>query len=217
VTLHLAEFQETGQTPPTGVDLFTSRGTFRATAMPDGDMPDSVDINEVAAHAVKLGELGILELLLEDTPTLIHARFVHRDTLLSLAAQNGRAAICHTLLALEADVEAVDISGENSLHWASRNGHHQIAKMLLDAGLGPNVTNLSGWSALHYACCNGHTEVVEVLLASGADPTLVTLDGENATFMAAKNTHKDVLELLMSGGRPGDELDALYGDKTVVV
>lgn len=200
------------------VDFFQIRGKFLVgwlkTVGPR--MSELHPYAGAAAAAVKNGELSQVASLLASNPELVFERYEHGDTLLMLAAQNGRAAVCQLLLQRGSKAPAIDKSKTNALHWAAKNGHQQIAKMLLEAGVSADAQDERGWTPLHFSCCNGHAEVVEVLLAAGADTSTGNDEGETAMFMAAKNTHKEVLELLMKGGRPEGELDAIYGDKTVI-
>ena len=104
---------------------------------------------------------------------------------LILAARQGRDDILCQLLALKADLNAVDQYGNNALWAACFAEASQCISLLLAAGINIDFQNPSGATALVYTSSSGKTAVVEQLLQAGANPRLLTQDEFSALDLAA--------------------------------
>lgn len=101
-------------------------------------------------------------------------RFPPKDrTLLQIAAFYGDPDKIRILLAHGADVNAVDIDGDNALYIAintpERYHSLKILKMLYANGTNIDHQNDKGWTALHRACLLGDIRLVELLLTFKPD------------------------------------------------
>lgn len=70
----------------------------------------------------------------------------NQQTALMIAAQSGRMDVVNALLALHADVNAVDVVGETALHYAARRGQDMIVDALLQAGCNPYCLSVGATS-----------------------------------------------------------------------
>ncbi|KAF4045101.1 Ankyrin repeats (3 copies) [Phytophthora infestans] len=93
------------------------------------------------------------------------------DSLLHIAAWNGREQHVALLVDEGADVNLIDSSTSHRtpLHEACRAGHVSVVVMLLRAGARLNAVDVSGDSPLHVACRQGWTRVVRILLMAAND------------------------------------------------
>ncbi|EEY58259.1 uncharacterized protein PITG_00903 [Phytophthora infestans T30-4] len=93
------------------------------------------------------------------------------DSLLHIAAWNGREQHVALLVDEGADVNLIDSSASHRtpLHEACHAGHVSVVVMLLRAGARLNAVDVSGDSPLHVACRQGWTRVVRILLMAAND------------------------------------------------
>lgn len=101
-------------------------------------------------------------------------RFPPKDrTLLHLASYYGDPDKVRVLLAHGADVNAVDIDGNNALYLALNTPEqyhsHKILKMLRANGVNINHQNNKGWTVLHRACLLGEIRLVDLVLSFKPD------------------------------------------------
>lgn len=102
-----------------------------------------------------------------------------------LAAQQGNVEVLGYLLQLGADLNQVDLYGNNALWAACFAGSSECIAMLLAAGINIDYQNLTGVTALIYSSSSGKDEVVKQLLQAGANPLLVSQDEFSALDLAA--------------------------------
>ena len=93
------------------------------------------------------------------------------------------------------DVNAVNVDGDNALHWAARSNDLEAAKLLIEAGINVNQYGDLGRTPLHDACAWGHHEMIRLLVDHGADLYALT-EGETPFSLARLNRNDDVCELL---------------------
>lgn len=102
----------------------------------------------------------------------------------------------HSLVAIGANVNAVDERGLSVLMRVARYGRTDAVRTLLSEGADVNQQTADGWSALTYAAYGGHVEVVRLLLSSGADPNARIKEG-SLLLLAARHM---VVALVAVGG-----------------
>jgi ankyrin repeat protein len=78
----------------------------------------------------------------------------------------GRIELVRTLLAADADVNAVDSDGWTALMKVSRQGAVELVNDLLSAGADVNGRNDAGWTALIFAISWKHPETARLLLTT---------------------------------------------------
>lgn len=156
-------------------------------------------------------------------------------TLLHRVAWGGSAKAVGELLALGADVNAVDSRGGTPLHAAVQSGATMYSdvlfgpqmdalRVLLDHGAKVNAGNKWNMTALHGAAQYGHIEAMELLLARGADPNIATNDGSTPLlFLLASHSFDRgqidarMRDFILSLIRRGVRVDVRNGEGTTVL
>ena len=120
---------------------------------------------------------------------------IRSETLLCLAAGNGRVDICLELIKAGADV------GLNTpLRDAAAVGNVDCVQVLIDAGADVNCLRL-GSAPLETAAGHGHVEIVKALIQAGADVNMRDGAGRTPLFHAAGTGNDPIclMELLKAG------------------
>ncbi|KAJ1471437.1 ankyrin repeat-containing domain protein, partial [Baffinella frigidus] len=82
----------------------------------------------------------------------------------------GNLELVKELIALSANVEAIDWKGRTGLHYAAEKGFQDIAKALVGAGAKLDTKTSDGLSPLHCASWMGEDTAIALdLIAAGAD------------------------------------------------
>ena len=144
------------------------------------------DVNSEAAkdsfkpimHAVNKGNTTMVRLLIEYGAG-VRQLTGNGQTVLHLAAQNGRQEITRLLLERVPDLAARDRMGRTALHLASLNGHAEVVETLAPNS-GVDALDGDGDTPLRLASKNGHLSAVKVLLESGARVDLTGIDHHTA-------------------------------------
>ncbi|MEW6132110.1 MAG: rhodanese-like domain-containing protein [Pseudomonadota bacterium] len=106
-------------------------------------------------------------------------------TPLMRASKLNETGAVFELLQAGADLNAVNIDGNNALWLACVGESIATMDLLIRAGIDIDHRNDNGATCLMYAASSGKHAVLQKLLDTGADPTLETLDGFSALDMAA--------------------------------
>lgn len=147
-------------------------------------------------HAIQMDdEKAIVELFRRgmDVET-VNAR---GETLLMLAAREGKPNVVRTILAARPRLHVRSPLGESALMLATIMGHAEVARLLLEAGA---PVNHSGWTPLIYAAARNRTDIARLLIAKGADLNAASDNGTTALMMAAREGHLQILLLLLEHG-----------------
>lgn len=192
------------------------------------DLRTSVsDALEALAAAVRKGDAGAVEALLDADPALVnarrpdgssfalyavycgHARLVnvfreHGKTIdLFEATATGDAAAVRAFLASDpAAARAVSPDGFPVLGLALFFGHTALADLLLESGADPNAasTNAMKVTPLHAATSRGDTAMVKKLLEKDALPDARQQGGWTALHNAASQGNVEIVRLLRARG-----------------
>lgn len=145
---------------------------------------------------------GRLTVLLQNSPFNPNLKTTtgRCKSLLAWAILNDRTNCARYLIAMGADVDALDSKDRGPLHEACSRGNVECVNLLLQAGAECNKRLVEGATApLSIACRHGHAKCVQALLDAGAQPTigLYLSAGDEAVFEACENRHVDCLRLLM--------------------
>jgi uncharacterized protein len=159
---------------------------------------DSPTLFEAAA----LGETGVLDGLLEETPGGANAVANDGFGALGLAVYFGRLDAAELLLKAGAnpDTPSANEFKVRPIHSAAANRDPErslaLVRLLLDWKADPNVTQAGGWTPLHQAAAHGRLEVARLLVAHGASPETTSDDGRTPGELAHLKKHFEVERLL---------------------
>jgi len=185
------------------------------------------DALEALAAAVRKGDAGAVEALLDADPALVNARrpdgssfalfavycghsrlvnvFRERGKTIDLfeATAAGDAAAVRAFLAADpAAARAVSPDGFPVLGLALFFGHGALADLLLESGADPNAvsSNAMRVTPLHAATSRGDAEMVRKLLERGADPDARQQGGWTSLHNAAAQGNVEIVRLLRGKG-----------------
>jgi len=144
---------------------------------------------------------------LEDAKTLIEngadvtAEDRHGNSVLHIAAQNGRTGIVKDLILGGADVNKGNNHKNTALHLAAQNGWTELARILLTAKkINVDFKDLHANTALHLAAQNGQLGVAEHLIEAGANLNTPNAHRLIPLHLAAQNDHMALTKALVDGG-----------------
>jgi len=133
---------------------------------------------------------------------------IHGNTLLLIAAQNGRDGIVEDLLLGGADVNKGNNHKNAAIHLAAQNGWTKVMEILLRAkNINVNFKDLHANTALHLAAQNGQIGIVSQLL----ERPEIELNAKNThahvpLHLSAQNGHLELSRILAS--KEGTNLDS---------
>lgn len=167
------------------------------------------DRNTALHHAVYLGEVKIVSLLLKAGANFDLRNWSH-STALHYAAGRGEIAIVKLLVGAGANLNYKSSTGNTALHYAIFHGYEEIVRLLLKAKANPNIRNGptnglmnsfidTGWVPLHYAASLGYGEIVILLLDNGAKIN-ARVKGQTACAYAASQKHYNVVKIIKGKG-----------------
>jgi ankyrin repeat protein len=122
-------------------------------------------------------------------------------------SSSGNAAVCMTLLYLDADIECLDQDGRTPLARAALKGKRDVCEALIQKGANVNPINIHGNTPLIHA--NKYPDIVRLLLENGATAVIDHSGpgGNTALHFAARNGNKKTVELLIKYGADIECLD----------
>ncbi|MDM1292885.1 ankyrin repeat domain-containing protein [Sphingobacterium sp. N143] len=82
---------------------------------------------------------------------------------LHIAASNNNEEIGKLLIEADADVNAVQATGDTALHFAAQHGNIELIIALLEFGADTKIANLSGFIPADLAYEKGYREIAEIL------------------------------------------------------
>jgi ankyrin repeat protein len=128
-------------------------------------------------------------------------------TALNAALAKGEFEIAQTLLDNGANVNAMDIRGDSSLHRAAEAGHHAVVELLLKYKADPTQAQegTERWTPLHVAARTGELNICQLLLKYGADVASKTEDGHTPLHFASLGGHLEIVQWLVRHGAALDE------------
>lgn len=108
------------------------------------------------------------------------------QTLLHDAVLSGNIDAVSLLLALDANVNAVNSEGDTALIVAASRYNYEMVKLLLKAGADANIKGRKGMTAIRWAVGDpsGDFRLIRVLLKHGADPWIKNDAGGDAVTVA---------------------------------
>ncbi len=190
-----------------GLDLITAvkSGDINTVrlSLDRGAAVDGVDQLGVTAlcHAVRRGELAIVQLLLERGAD---AGFRIGDggiTPLMIAVIGGDLEICRLLVRAGADPNAANRKGMAALLYAVRDGRYEIAEFLLANGADSGIADSDGGTPLMMSILNGDARLTKHLLAQHAPVAgRSKRKGATALILAVMLGQVDIVPALLAAG-----------------
>jgi ankyrin repeat protein len=119
---------------------------------------------------------------------------------LSLACQNGNAAIVGRLLAAGANPNTTLRGSESALTTAARTGRPGPIRLLIEHGADVDAKDRKDQTAIMWAAAEGNLAAVELLLQAGADYKTPLDSGFTPFFFAVRAGHIDVARRLLKAG-----------------
>ncbi|EFW99751.1 nacht and ankyrin domain containing protein [Grosmannia clavigera kw1407] len=156
--------------------------------------------SSVSSYIAELGEDTILEYIISKDDYNIDQPDGSGQTLLLLAAKNGREAVGRLLLEKGANVEAADLNGMTPLLWAARRGDEAAIRLLLEKGANVEAAKSGGMTPLSWAACYGHKAATRLLLEKGANVEAADLNGMTPLLWAARRGDEAAIRLLLEKG-----------------
>lgn len=99
------------------------------------------------------------------------------------------------------DVNALDSSGRNALHYACEKGNLQIVRNLINSGCNLNIMDNSGLTPLGYALDRGYRyEIAELLCASGADTDVTRRGRQPIIYTMIERRNSNAVRFLLKHG-----------------
>ena len=130
---------------------------------------------------------------------------------LNPAVTEGSVKEIEAAIATDANVTAIDKSGETQLHIASDECKPEIVTMLLRHGADLDACEFeSGVRPLHIAAQKGCLQACDLLVRHGAAMNAQTRDGATALHLAALAGHAEVVALLLKY-HPNHTLQDVHG------
>jgi len=150
------------------------------------------------------GEVETLHELLSNSPDMVDVRDDTEQTLLMLAAQNGRYHVVELLLDGGAQVEAESMAGRTALMHAVDAGYINTARLLLRRGARPGRRSSADWSALSLASSREDVEMVRMIIEETSETDLADLDYAAALLWSQRSDRPDITSLL-ENARPKEK------------
>jgi len=155
------------------------------------------------------GELDEAKQLIADGAD-VNSADQHGNSVLHIAAQNGRAGIIEDLILNGADVNKGNNHKNTAIHLAAQNGWTDVAGHLLRAKkLDVNFKDLHANTALHLAAQNGQIGVTEKLIEAGANVNSANAHKLTPLHLAAQNGHNELTKILVRSGADMDYQDLI--------
>ncbi|TPX32280.1 hypothetical protein SmJEL517_g04573 [Synchytrium microbalum] len=163
-------------------------------------------------NAARLGNLGVLNQLLDASPSIdINRQYPDcgNKTLLLVASQYGSYDVVTYLLNLAANPNLVDVQNRSPLHHACSFGSLETVKALMKAGALVDAEGLDSRDAffnntfvrpIDLACEKGHVDIVRWLLENGVSPLALEHEKVHPLYYAAIGDSIGVIQLLLSKG-----------------
>jgi ankyrin repeat protein len=149
-------------------------------------------------HAIRVGDIEKVQILLKNNPDLVFSKSITGETLLDNAAYWGQSAIVKLLLADKVDVTAKNMYGDTPLFGPAMNGYLGTTELLLKNGAEVNIRNHNGDIPLLKAAESRSSRVVKLLLENKADINATNNDGYTALHEAAMDGYRSSVQLLIA-------------------
>lgn len=164
-------------------------------------------------YAADLGQIEILQYLIAQKLDINQKGWMDMTALSHVLSWGGGKTlspekleqVVTILIDAGADVNSLDLYGQNSVYWAVEFQHPEIAKILLAKGGKPYTArgdnkskgpNIFYTTALHRACLLGQLDAVQMLIAAGAPADIKNDNLALPIDIARENGHEEIVSYL---------------------
>ncbi|KAL3653143.1 putative E3 ubiquitin-protein ligase xbat31 [Castilleja foliolosa] len=164
--------------------------------------------------AVQVGDLEIVDAVLQRDPNLIHHFTVYdRNTALHIAAANGQIEVLSMLLDRSVKPDLLNRIKQTPLMLAAMHGKISCVTKLIESGA--NILmfdSYNGRTCLHYAAYYGHSDCLQLILSAARTSQVASSwgysrfvnirDGKGATplHLAARQRRAECVHMLLDNG-----------------
>ena len=119
--------------------------------------------------AARLGNVKVVQMLLEHQRVDVNKRRLNHGTALMHACSGGHVPVVQLFLQTpRVDIHACDPDGDNCFNWACQSGHVDVMRCLLEDGrIETGCISKDGRNALHFCVQSGSVKGVKLLLERG--------------------------------------------------
>ncbi|XP_065888702.1 inversin-like [Dysidea avara] len=160
------------------------------------DVPDR-DGRTAVMWAAQNGNYVVIQLLLDNQVSDVHACEKNGTTALHIAALYGYANCVRLLLQHGAQVNTIDAEQQSPLFRACERGHTEVMVTLLQAGADVNLADNGGRTPLHWAASGGHSYMCSALIQQGVMVDASDKEGRTALHCASYGGFADTMSLLL--------------------
>ncbi|KAL8501714.1 hypothetical protein ACS0TY_021003 [Phlomoides rotata] len=144
--------------------------------------------------AVMMGDLEIVEAILERDSSLIHSTAYDCNSSLHIAAANGQLEVLSFILDRSVEPDLLNRHQQTPLMLAAMHGKISCVKKLIEAGANILIfDSVYGRTCLHYAAYYGHSDCLQVIL-SAAQTSQVSASWGYSRFVNVRD-HKGATPL----------------------
>jgi ankyrin repeat protein len=145
------------------------------------------------AEACALGDLALVQRMLEADPDALHVRTGDGHVPLGLAIFFRHPDVARLLIERGADVNAVAGNAQRvaPVHAAAAACDHATMRLLLERGADPNAHQQSDFTPMHGAASRGDVEMARLLMEHGAERDPKSADGQTPADAARGHGHEE--------------------------
>lgn len=167
----------------------------RAAIAAGADVNFMSTTSSVFLRAVKLNQVEMVKLLLDNKADINQVKPVDRFSGLMIAAKHNNLAMAKLLISRGIDVSITTVIGRNALHIAALSDSVDVARVLVsDTNIDVNARE--GLCALAVAARQDHREIVSLLKNQEGEKAPSERCLRKAIEMAEFNEHTEVLRIL---------------------
>uniref|UniRef100_A0A0K6SB05 Uncharacterized protein n=1 Tax=Chromera velia CCMP2878 TaxID=1169474 RepID=A0A0K6SB05_9ALVE len=178
------------------IDLIQSTETDEEEEEPKSTEEDGGRTKLMVAS--ESGDAEKVKMLLADQDVCVDGQDIKGRTALSLAAEEGHAAVVRLLVEARANVDLQDKKGWTPFNRACMENRTDVVQLLLDAKANPNIKSNNGWTPLLELSQHGHTDLVrQVIEELNTNVNIQGTAGGTALMVASSKRHGAIVRLLL--------------------
>ena len=129
----------------------------------------------------------------------IYLKTKNDESLLHLAAWNGRLHLCKKILgSYKFNVDIIDNSGKSPLHNSVENGHFELFQYFVEMGSDVYLKTKANQNCLHFAALGGHINLCKTLIENyGFDVCVTDNSGKSTLHYCAESGSVELFNYLV--------------------